>query len=73
MRLTRHKKCLKIEKVIIMTWIVENLATLIVGIVVLAAIVAALIVMIKNKKSGKTGCSGNCAGCAVNCNKKSSH
>ncbi|MCR5496000.1 MAG: FeoB-associated Cys-rich membrane protein [Treponema sp.] len=40
------------------------MGTLIVGIVLMAIVVAIIISQIKNKKKGKNSCGGNCAHCA---------
>ena len=46
-------------------WIAENLATIIICLV-LAVIVAAIIIgLVRNKKKGKSSCGGNCAHCAM--------
>ncbi len=47
------------------SWIAENLATILVALV-LAGIVAVIIVgMVRDKKKGKSSCGGHCAGCAM--------
>ncbi len=49
-----------------LTWFAENLATIIICLV-LAAIVAAIIInMIKNHKNGKSSCGCGCSGCPMN-------
>ena len=46
-------------------WIAENLATIIICLV-LAVIVAAIIIgLVRNKKKGKSSCGCNCAHCAM--------
>lgn len=46
-------------------WIAENLATIIICLV-LAVIVAAIIIgLVMNKKKGKSSCGCNCAHCAM--------
>ena len=46
-------------------WIAENLATIIICLV-LAVIVAAIIIgLVRNKKKGKSPCGCNCAHCAM--------
>ena len=48
-----------------LTWISQNIGTLIV-IVILAAVVAAVIVkIVKDKRQGKSSCGHNCAHCAM--------
>lgn len=46
-------------------WIAENLATIIICLV-LAVIVAAIIIgLVRNKKKGQSSCGCNCAHCAM--------
>jgi len=45
-------------------WFVENLATILVGLALAAAIAGIIIVMIRNKKKGKSSC-GSCSSCAM--------
>lgn len=44
------------------------MATLIVGLIVAAAIFLAARQLYRDKKSGKSSCGGNCAGCPHACN-----
>ncbi|MCQ2434020.1 MAG: FeoB-associated Cys-rich membrane protein [Oscillospiraceae bacterium] len=46
-------------------WISANLASLLVGLLVFAAALAAVIKIMRDRKNGKGGCGGNCAGCAM--------
>lgn len=46
-------------------WISANLASLLVGLLVFAAALAAVIKIMRDRKNGKSGCGGNCAGCAM--------
>lgn len=46
-------------------WISDNLGTIIVALILLAIITAIITAMVKNKKSGKSVCSGNCASCPM--------
>lgn len=49
-----------------LTWFAENLATILICLI-LAAIVAAIIVnMIQNHKKGKSSCGCGCSGCPMN-------
>lgn len=49
-----------------LTWIMENLATILIS-AVLAVIVAAVIAgMVRDQKKGKSSCGCGCAGCAMN-------
>ena len=56
-------------------WITNNIGTIAVGAVVAAALAAAVLRMIKNKRAGKAscGCGGSCSGCAMagGCREKS--
>lgn len=42
-----------------------NVISIVVGCLILAAVICAVIAIIRAKKSGKSGCGGNCAGCAM--------
>ena len=55
-----------------LTWIVENLATVIICIVLVAVVAAIIVSLIRNKKRGKSSCGCNCAHCAMagSCHKK---
>ncbi len=47
------------------SWITQNIGTLLV-ILVLAAVVSAIIIkMVKDKRQGKSSCGHNCAHCAM--------
>ncbi|MGN0721535.1 MAG: FeoB-associated Cys-rich membrane protein [Anaerovoracaceae bacterium] len=58
-----------------LNWISNNIGTIVIGAVVAAALAAAILRMIKNKKEGKSscGCGSSCTGCAMSgsCRKKS--
>lgn len=45
-----------------------NMPTVIVGVIVAAVIALVIIKIIKDKKSGKGGCSCGCDGCSAGCN-----
>lgn len=48
-----------------MTWISENIATILVG-AILAGVVALVIVhMIRNKRKGRSSCGCGCSGCPM--------
>lgn len=55
-----------------MIWLIENIATVIIAAVIIAAAAFAIIKIIKDKKSGKSSCSCGCGVCVNkdNCNKK---
>ncbi len=46
-------------------FIIDNAATIIVTLILAAVVAAALIKIIKNKKSGKSSCGCGCSGCAM--------
>ena len=50
-----------------MLWITENLATILVSLVVLALVTLVIAGMIRDKKKGKSVTCGGCSGCAGNC------
>lgn len=43
--------------------ITNNMATILVGIAVFLLIISVAMKMVRDKKSGKSSCSGNCANC----------
>ena len=47
------------------TWLAENLGTIIISIVLIALVVAIIRTMIKDRKMGKSTCGGNCASCKM--------
>lgn len=49
-----------------LAWIMDNLATIIVCAVLIAIVAATVISMVRNKKKGKSSCSGGCAHCSMN-------
>ena len=50
-------------------WIAENALTVIVIAAVLVMVGVAVFSLLKDKKSKKGGCTGNCATCCMGCNK----
>lgn len=54
------------------TWITHNLGTLLIGLVLLAAVAAIVVHLVRKKKRGASSCSCSCAGCPMqaNCHKK---
>ena len=46
-------------------WLSSNTANIIVVAAVLALVVAAVMIMIKDKKAGKSSCGCNCSNCAL--------
>ncbi|MBR3679508.1 MAG: FeoB-associated Cys-rich membrane protein [Oscillospiraceae bacterium] len=55
-------------------WITENLASILVGLILLAAVLAAVCKIIRDRKSGRGSCGCGCSSCAMNgkCHMKSS-
>jgi len=46
-------------------WIVENFATILISSILLLSLCVAIRKIIKDKKSGKSGCGCGCNGCAL--------
>ena len=46
-------------------FLVENAATMVVCLLLLAAVAAVIVHMVKNRKAGKTSCGCNCGGCPM--------
>lgn len=46
-----------------LTWLVENMATIIISAVLVLAVVAIIVIMVRGKRKGKSSC--GCAGCAM--------
>ncbi|MCD8181486.1 MAG: FeoB-associated Cys-rich membrane protein [Firmicutes bacterium] len=46
-----------------MDWIINNLATVVVGMILLAAVITAVCKLIKDRKHG--GCGNGCSGCSA--------
>lgn len=49
-----------------LSWLMENLATMIISAVLLLMVAAAIASMVRNKRNGKSSCGCGCAGCAMN-------
>lgn len=47
-----------------LAFLAENLATMIVGLVLAAVVVLIIVKLRKDKKSGKSNCAGGCTHCA---------
>ncbi len=50
-----------------MAWLMANIGTLTVLLVLAALIAAAVAVMRRDKKKGRSSCGGSCASCSMNC------
>ncbi|MBQ7186227.1 MAG: FeoB-associated Cys-rich membrane protein [Ruminococcus sp.] len=48
-----------------LAWLSANLGTIIVSIILLLILSAAVMKLIKDRKSGKSSCGCGCAGCAM--------
>lgn len=46
-------------------WISANIGTILISLVLLAAVALIIRSMMRDKKQGKSSCGGNCAGCAA--------
>ena len=48
-----------------LTWLIENMATIIISAFLVLVVAAILVSMVRGKKKGKSSCGGGCAGCAM--------
>ena len=48
-----------------MSFIIENLATILISLVLVCIVAAIIASLVKKKKKGKSGCGCNCAHCAM--------
>lgn len=46
-------------------WISTNIGTILISLLLLAAVALIIRSMMRDKKRGKSSCGGNCAGCAA--------
>ena len=49
-----------------LTWLMENMATIIISAVLVLVVAAILVSMVRSKRKGKSSCGCGCAGCAMN-------
>ncbi len=49
-----------------LTWLMENMATIIISAVLVLVVAAILVSMVRGKRKGKSSCGCGCAGCAMN-------
>lgn len=49
------------------TWIIDNIATIIICIALIAVVALIIASKIKNRKKGKSSCGCDCSGCPMNC------
>ena len=50
-----------------MTFLINNIGTILTGAVLLIIVALVLRIMIRDKKTGKGGCGGSCGGCSNAC------
>lgn len=55
-----------------LSWFIENLATIIISAVLIAIVAVIVVSMVKNKRKGKSSCGCGCADCPISdsCHKK---
>lgn len=49
-----------------LTWIMGNMATIIISVILMIVVAAIIASMVRNKRKGKSSCGCGCAGCAMN-------
>lgn len=49
-----------------LTWIMDNMATLIISAVLIIMVAAVVASMVRSKRKGKSSCGCGCSGCAMN-------
>lgn len=49
-----------------LTWLMENMATIIISPVLVLVVAAIIVSMVRSKRKGKSSCGCGCAGCAMN-------
>ncbi len=49
-----------------LSWLTENISTVLISFVLIAVVAGIITFMIKNKKRGKSSCGCGCAGCPIN-------
>lgn len=48
------------------TWFMENMATIIISVVLIIVVAAVIANMVRDKRKGKSSCGCGCSGCAMN-------
>lgn len=56
-----------------LTWICENIATIIISLIIIAVVAAVIVCMVRNKKKGKSSCGFGCANCAMSASCQACH
>ncbi len=46
-------------------WLSENIATIVISLILIAIVAAIIVKLVKDKKKGKSACGNNCAHCAM--------
>ena len=49
-----------------LTWLMENMATLIISFILLFMVAGVVVSMVRGKRKGKSSCGCGCSGCAMN-------
>lgn len=49
-----------------LTWLMENMATIIISAVLVLVVAAIIVSMVRSKRKGKSSCGCGCADCAMN-------
>lgn len=49
-----------------LTWLMENMATIIISAFLVLVVAVAIASMVRGKRKGKSSCGCGCAGCAMN-------
>ena len=50
---------------IFIDWLIANIGTITVGLVVLVVVALVIVLMVKDKKQGKSSCGNSCASCPM--------
>ena len=50
-----------------MEWLLSNLGTIVVSLILIAVVALAVRTLIRNRKNGRSCCGTSCSGCAGNC------
>ena len=50
---------------IIIDWLIANIGSILVGVVVLAVVALVIALMVREKKQGKSSCGNSCASCPM--------
>ena len=55
-----------------LSWLISNLATVLICLVLIGAVISAIAVLVRDHKKGKSSCGGGCQGCPMSgsCHKR---